>query len=116
MSLQFTKAVEAKQVAQQDAERARFVVMKADQVGPAVKSPQCLTQVAAPLRLLPNRVWLLVSAQVPCSGLLKPAHVCNHSRVLVTLACADGHAMMALKGSRFILKLSYNKQLKTFLS
>lgn len=30
--LQFTKAVEAKQVAQQDAERARFVVMKADQV------------------------------------------------------------------------------------
>lgn len=34
--LQFTKAVEAKQVAQQEAERARFVVMKADQVcGPA---------------------------------------------------------------------------------
>ena len=32
MLLQFTKAVEAKQVAQQDAERARFVVMKADQV------------------------------------------------------------------------------------
>ena len=30
--MQFTKAVEAKQVAQQDAERARFVVMKADQV------------------------------------------------------------------------------------
>ena len=30
--LQFTKAVEAKQVAQQEAERARFVVMKADQV------------------------------------------------------------------------------------
>ena len=30
--LQFTKAVESKQVAQQDAERARFVVMKADQV------------------------------------------------------------------------------------
>jgi prohibitin 1 len=29
---QFTKAVEAKQVAQQDAERAKFVVMKADQV------------------------------------------------------------------------------------
>jgi hypothetical protein len=29
--LQFTKAVESKQVAQQDAERARFVVMKADQ-------------------------------------------------------------------------------------
>lgn len=29
--LQFTKAVEAKQVAQQEAERARFVVMKADQ-------------------------------------------------------------------------------------
>ncbi len=29
---QFTKAVEAKQVAQQEAERARFVVMKADQV------------------------------------------------------------------------------------
>ncbi len=29
---QFTKAVESKQVAQQDAERARFVVMKADQV------------------------------------------------------------------------------------
>ena len=28
---QFTKAVEAKQVAQQDAERARFVVLKADQ-------------------------------------------------------------------------------------
>ncbi len=28
---QFTKAVESKQVAQQDAERARFVVMKADQ-------------------------------------------------------------------------------------
>lgn len=28
---EFTKAVEAKQVAQQDAERARFVVMKADQ-------------------------------------------------------------------------------------
>lgn len=33
LHLQFTKAVEAKQVAQQDAERARFVVMKADQVG-----------------------------------------------------------------------------------
>lgn len=31
-SVQFTKAVEAKQVAQQEAERARFVVMKADQV------------------------------------------------------------------------------------
>jgi prohibitin 1 len=30
--MQFTKAVEAKQVAQQDAERARFVVLKADQV------------------------------------------------------------------------------------
>lgn len=30
--MQFTKAVEAKQVAQQEAERARFVVMKADQV------------------------------------------------------------------------------------
>ena len=30
---QFTKAVESKQVAQQEAERARFVVMKADQVG-----------------------------------------------------------------------------------
>ncbi len=30
--LQFTKAVESKQVAQQEAERARFVVMKADQV------------------------------------------------------------------------------------
>lgn len=30
--MQFTKAVESKQVAQQDAERARFVVMKADQV------------------------------------------------------------------------------------
>lgn len=29
---QFTKAVEAKQVAQQDAERAKFVVMRADQV------------------------------------------------------------------------------------
>ena len=28
---QFTKAVESKQVAQQDAERARFVVMRADQ-------------------------------------------------------------------------------------
>ena len=32
LPLQFTKAVEAKQVAQQDAERARFVVLKADQV------------------------------------------------------------------------------------
>ena len=32
LCLQFTKAVESKQVAQQDAERARFVVMKADQV------------------------------------------------------------------------------------
>lgn len=32
MSVQFTKAVESKQVAQQDAERARFVVLKADQV------------------------------------------------------------------------------------
>ena len=32
LQLQFTKAVEAKQVAQQDAERARFVVMRADQV------------------------------------------------------------------------------------
>lgn len=33
LPLQFTKAVESKQVAQQEAERARFVVMKADQVG-----------------------------------------------------------------------------------
>ena len=33
--MQFTKAVEAKQVAQQEAERARFVVMKADQVSRA---------------------------------------------------------------------------------
>lgn len=32
MAVQFTKAVESKQVAQQDAERARFVVLKADQV------------------------------------------------------------------------------------
>ena len=32
LCLQFTKAVESKQVAQQDAERARFVVMRADQV------------------------------------------------------------------------------------
>ena len=31
---QFTKAVEMKQVAEQDAERAKFVVMKAEQVGP----------------------------------------------------------------------------------
>lgn len=29
---EFTKAVEAKQVAEQDAERARFVVLKAEQV------------------------------------------------------------------------------------
>ena len=32
LAMQFTKAVEAKQVAQQEAERARFVVMKAEQV------------------------------------------------------------------------------------
>jgi prohibitin 1 len=30
---EFTRAVEMKQVAEQDAERARFVVMKAEQVG-----------------------------------------------------------------------------------
>lgn len=30
---QFTRAVEMKQVAEQDAERAKFVVMKAEQVG-----------------------------------------------------------------------------------
>ena len=39
MLLQFTKAVEAKQVAQQDAERARFVVMKADQVSKQSSCP-----------------------------------------------------------------------------
>lgn len=33
--LQFMKAVEMKQVAEQDAERAKFVVMKAEQVGGA---------------------------------------------------------------------------------
>ena len=38
LCLQFTKAVESKQVAQQDAERARFVVMRADQV------PCCVLQ------------------------------------------------------------------------
>ena len=32
-SVQFTKAVEQKQVAEQDAERAKFVVMLAEQVG-----------------------------------------------------------------------------------
>ncbi len=32
LRLQFTRAVEAKQVAEQDAERAKFVVMKAEQV------------------------------------------------------------------------------------
>ena len=32
-SPQFTKAVEQKQVAEQDAERAKFVVMLAEQVG-----------------------------------------------------------------------------------
>jgi len=31
--VEFTKAVEMKQVAEQDAERQRFVVMKAEQVG-----------------------------------------------------------------------------------
>jgi prohibitin 1 len=31
-SAQFTKAVEMKQVAEQDAERAKFVVLKAEQV------------------------------------------------------------------------------------
>ncbi len=45
--VQFTKAVEAKQVAQQDAERARFVVLKADQARPtALYWPSFLT--AAP--------------------------------------------------------------------
>lgn len=35
-SPQFTKAVEMKQVAEQEAERAKFVVMKAEQVGCSV--------------------------------------------------------------------------------
>ena len=39
--LQFTKAVESKQVAQQDAERARFVVMKADQARMPYAVPGC---------------------------------------------------------------------------
>ena len=38
---QFTKAVESKQVAQQDAERARFVVMKADQVRTLRSTQSC---------------------------------------------------------------------------
>ena len=33
LALQFMRAVEMKQVAEQDAERAKFVVMKAEQVG-----------------------------------------------------------------------------------
>ena len=47
--MQFTKAVEAKQVAQQDAERARFVVLKADQVRPPV-----ICSPSSALCLLPN--------------------------------------------------------------
>lgn len=39
LAMQFTKAVEAKQVAQQEAERARFVVMKAEQVSRIVLPP-----------------------------------------------------------------------------
>ena len=38
--MQFTKAVEAKQVAQQEAERARFVVMKAEQVSKFIPRAQ----------------------------------------------------------------------------
>lgn len=38
---EFTKAVEAKQVAEQDAERARFVVLKAEQVWLTCEAAGC---------------------------------------------------------------------------
>ena len=47
MHAQFTKAVESKQVAQQEAERARFVVMKADQVCACPAWHDCLLVSAA---------------------------------------------------------------------
>lgn len=49
LHLQFTKAVEAKQVAQQDAERARFVVMKADQVCYLQHVSCCPSMILVPL-------------------------------------------------------------------
>ena len=69
MPLQFTKAVEAKQVAQQDAERARFVVLKADQVR---FSACCSPELAMPC------------PRLPCTGMLScnPSPLCKACRML----------------------------------
>lgn len=78
--MQFTKAVEAKQVAQQDAERARFVVLKADQVLPSACSYACpdfLVHRAFaifPSRQAYYRIFLLRSFSQP--------------------ACAEGHSLL----------------------
>lgn len=60
---QFTKAVESKQVAQQEAERARFVVEKAKQVrvlaGRAPCKP-CPPPPSRPCRALGPGPWQLV--------------------------------------------------------
>jgi hypothetical protein len=60
LCLQFTKAVESKQVAQQDAERARFVVMRADQV------PRC----AVPCYPLAAHMHVHAAAYVVCHSQL----------------------------------------------
>lgn len=44
---EFTKAVEAKQVAEQDAQRAQFVVMKAEQVLPLSQDGTCASSLSS---------------------------------------------------------------------
>ena len=65
LPLQFTKAVEAKQVAQQDAERARFVVLKADQVHFSACC-SCVLSITCPGLLCTG--MLFCSSSPPCKA------------------------------------------------
>jgi hypothetical protein len=86
---EFTKAVESKQVAQQEAERARFVVMKADQVRLPQGALSCLHEALWGSHSLPGMqeldaciCWrcpaclrLLPPTSPPCA----PRHPCTTS-------------------------------------
>jgi len=85
--MQFTKAVEAKQVAQQDAERARFVVLKADQVLPSACSYACpdfLVHRAFAIFLFPSGLL----KDLPAAELFT-ACLCRRTQLVMLMQVAD---------------------------
>jgi len=68
LCVQFTKAVESKQVAQQDAERARFVVLKADQVcGPAMFTLSWFVSMHLAAEMGAHEMFLLLGQCLLCT-------------------------------------------------